>query len=96
MGLRMIYRGGENVKLDDLSRARSRSVGTKQTSKAVEKGKARAVFLAGDAERHVTGPLEELCREHQVPVVEVPSMRELGAACGIQVGAASAAILKED
>lgn len=96
MGVRMIYRGGENVTLSELSRAPNRSVGTKQTSRAVEKGKARAVFLAGDAERHVIGPLEDLCHRHQVPVVEVASMRELGTACGIQVGAASAAILKEE
>jgi large subunit ribosomal protein L7A len=36
-----------------------------------------------------------LCAQRGVPVQDVRSMKELGTACGIEVGAATAAILKE-
>lgn len=81
--------------LEELMKAKKRVVGTKQTKKAVEKGIAQKVYVAQDAEAHVTGPLLELCKERGVEVVPVESMRQLGEACGIQVGAASAAILGE-
>ena len=68
-------------------------VGVKQSRKAVEGGLARAVFLAEDADPQVTDPMEETARRHQVPVERVSSMKELGAACGISVGAAVAVLL---
>lgn len=78
-----------------LRTAKKRAVGTKQVTKAVSQGKARVVYIARDAEGHVTGPLYQLCRERGVEVVEVDSMKELGQACAIEVGSASAAILEE-
>ena len=39
------------------------------------------------------GPVEELCREKGIAVEHVPSMKELGAACGIAVGSAVAALV---
>ncbi|NLW07515.1 MAG: 50S ribosomal protein L7Ae-like protein [Clostridia bacterium] len=75
--------------------AKKRAVGTKQTTKAVSKGLARVVYIARDAETRVTGPLVELCRQQGVEIIEVNSMKELGKACGIEVGSASAAILEE-
>lgn len=75
--------------------ARTRVVGTKQTYKAVERGQARVVFIARNAEERVTAPLMRLCREKGVDVVIVDDMKALGKACGIEVGTASAAILAE-
>lgn len=75
--------------------AKKKTVGTKQTTKAVQKGNARLVFVARDAEARVIEPLLALCREKGVEVVMVDSMEELGRACGIEVGSASAAILEE-
>ena len=69
-------------------------VGIKQSRKAVQEGKARCVFLASDADPGVTGSLEELCTRQNVPVERVPAMQDLGAACGISVGAAVAVLLK--
>ncbi len=80
--------------MDSLTAARQRAVGTKQVTRAVEKGSALTVYVARDAESHVTRHLLALCRQHGVQVVEVDSMRALGRACGVEVGAASAAILK--
>ncbi|AOQ25440.1 L7Ae/L30e/S12e/Gadd45 family ribosomal protein [Neomoorella thermoacetica] len=78
-----------------LRTAKKRAVGTKQVTKAVSQGKARVVFIARDAESHVTEPLWQLCRERGIEVIEVDSMKELGRACSIDVGSASAAILEE-
>ena len=41
----------------------------------------------------ITQPLVQEAVRRQVPVEQVPSMRELGAACGIAVGAAVAVLL---
>lgn len=70
-----------------------KTIGTKQTMKAVEKGQARLVYIAADAEERVVQPLLALCQVRGVPVEQAPSMQELGKACGIEVGAAAAAIL---
>jgi len=81
--------------LEKLREASKKTIGTKQTLKALEKNKTSIVFIARDAEEHVTAGLKELCQKKGVEVVLVDSMKELGEACGIQVGAASAAILNQ-
>lgn len=81
--------------MERLKRAANRTVGTKQTTKAVERGQAQVVFVAADAEPHVTRHLVALCRQKGVEIVEVESMAVLGRACGVEVGTASAGILVE-
>ena len=71
-----------------------KTIGTKQTLKAIEKGTVEIVFIAKDAESKVTIPLVELCNQENVPIYYVDTMAELGKACKIDVGAATAAILK--
>ena len=68
-------------------------VGTKQLKKAVKAGRARSVFLAENADPAVTEPLAALCSDNHIPITWVPSMADLGRACGIEVGAAAAAVL---
>ena len=68
-------------------------VGAKQVRRALNDGRVRKVFLAADADPRVTEPLARLAEEKAVPVEEIASMRELGAACGISVGSAVAALL---
>lgn len=67
-------------------------VGAKQIRKSLKKGDVSTVFLAANADPAITEPLEEACREQKVSVSWVRTMRELGSACGIEVGAAAAAI----
>lgn len=86
----------ERSKVERLKSARKKTVGTKQTTKAVSRGVAQLVYIARDAEEKVTAPLLRLCEEKGVEVVFVDSMAELGKACGIKVGAASAAILRDE
>lgn len=83
------------VSLDALSRVRKKTIGTKQTMKAVQAGTANIVFLAEDAEQSVLEGLLALSQEKNIKVVWVKSMDELGAACGIDVGSASASIIEE-
>ena len=79
--------------IEELRKARRRTVGTRQTLRAVERGEAVAVFVALDAEPHVVRQLVAQCQQKAIGVYPVETMRTLGQICGVQVGAASAAIL---
>ena len=68
--------------------------GVKQSQRALRSGQAREVFLASDADPALTGPLLEQCRERGIPVCAAYSMRQLGQAAGIQVGAAVVTVLE--
>ncbi len=69
-------------------------VGLKQTRKAIQAGAAKVVYLACDADPAVTDPIAALCASAGVPVDQSAGMRELGQACGISVGASTAALLE--
>ena len=79
-------------KLADLRREKF-VVGAKQLKKAVKSGSVRCVFLAENADPAVTEPLEVLCTANHIPITWVSNMADLGRACGIEVGAAAAAVL---
>lgn len=69
--------------------------GLKQTKRAVLDGRAISVYIAEDAEMRLRLELSELCSQYGVPQFKVESMRALGHACGIKIGASSAAVLRE-
>ena len=76
--------------------ARSKKVtGLKQTKRAIVDGRARGVYIAEDAETRLRTELSELCRRYGVPEYPAESMRALGRACGVDIGASAAAILGE-
>ena len=68
-------------------------VGAKQLRKAVQGGKAAWVYLAENADPAITEPIEEMCSELHIQITWVHTMAELGQKCGIEVGAAAAAVL---
>jgi len=68
-------------------------VGAKQLRKALRTGCVQRVYLAENADPAITEPLVDLCREHRVEFAWVRTMRDLGSACGIEVGAAAAAVV---
>ena len=68
-------------------------VGVKQSKKVIRDGSATHAFIAADAERRITAPIYELCEAHNVPVTEVSTMKELGSAVGIAVGAAVVTVI---
>lgn len=68
-------------------------IGTKQAMKVVEQGAATEVFIAKDADPRITVKIVNLCNKTEVNVTYVDSMRLLGKACGIDVGAAVVAVV---
>ena len=79
-------------KLPDLRKMKV-VVGTKQLKKAVAGGRARYVFLAENADPAITDLISQMCSQNNIQIAWVPSMSELGRACGIEVGAAAAAVV---
>ena len=69
-------------------------VGAKQLRKALQKGVARCVYLAENADPALTEPIEARCKVNHVSYAWVRTMQELGSACGIEVGAAAAAAVE--
>ncbi len=69
--------------------------GTNETTKAVERGQAKLVVIATDVDPpEVVMHLPFLCEEKKVPYLYVPSKKRLGEVAGIQVAAASVAIVE--
>jgi len=69
--------------------------GTNETTKAVERGQAKLVIIAEDVDPpEIVAHLPLLCEEKKIPYVYVPSKKRLGEAAGIEVNAASAAIIE--
>ena len=77
-------------KLPDLKHKRI-VVGSKQLRKALTNGRAHFVYLAENADPAITEPIARMCLELRVPFTWVHSMKDLGRACAIDVGAAAAA-----
>jgi len=70
-------------------------IGSKQTAKMVEQGKATFVYVAQDADPRMQEKIVRLCEAAGVTITWVETMNGLGATCGIEVGAAMAAAIPE-
>ena len=68
-------------------------VGAKQIRKGLNAGRISRVYLAKNADPAITEPLVALCQHNHVEFSWVSSMTDLGYACGIEVGAAAAAVV---
>ncbi|MDQ0272569.1 50S ribosomal protein L7ae-like protein [Cytobacillus purgationiresistens] len=68
-------------------------VGTKQSVKALKQGIVHEVVIANDSDLKVKRMIESAADECEVPITYVDSMKKLGKACGIEVGAAAVAII---
>ncbi|NLJ78367.1 MAG: 50S ribosomal protein L7ae-like protein [Tissierellia bacterium] len=69
-------------------------VGAKQVKGMLARDKVRVVYIAEDAEGRVIEDIVKISDHKQIRIIYVESMRKLGEACGIDVNAASAALLK--
>ncbi len=72
----------------------NKAIGIKQTLKAVENNSAKVVFIAKDADEKIVGSLRELCLSNSVKLEYIDTMKQLGKACGIEVGASAVCLLK--
>jgi large subunit ribosomal protein L7Ae len=69
--------------------------GINETTKAVERGIAQLVVIAGDVEpAEIVMHLPVLCEEKNIPYVFVPSKQELGRAIGIDVACAAVGVVE--
>lgn len=71
-----------------------KTVGIKQSTKAIIEGRAAKAYVAKDAELKVVEPFVRLCNENGVSIEYIDSCADLGNSCGITVGAAVAVILR--
>jgi large subunit ribosomal protein L7A len=69
-------------------------IGSRQLTRALIKNEISLAYIARDADPFIVSPVRELCRERGVPVTDVPTMSELGEACGLRVKTAAAGIKK--
>ncbi|WP_419954795.1 50S ribosomal protein L7ae-like protein [Neobacillus niacini] len=69
-------------------------IGTKQTVKVLQGGTASELIIASDAETKVTAAVVKLAQELNIPIIYVDSMKKLGKACGIEVGASTVVIIR--
>ncbi len=68
--------------------------GVRSVSKALENGLVAKIFVAEDAKKDVVTDVLSRAEALNVEIIWVPSMRQLGEFCGINVGASCCALLK--
>ncbi len=81
------------MSLEGLANLR-KTVGAKQTLKAMKRGEITQLYIANDGEEKVTGQLLEYAESAAIPVNTSYTMAELGLACRIKVKAAAVGLLK--
>ena len=69
-------------------------IGFKEVLKAVEANRTQKVFVAEDCEDRIKNSLADAANKAGVSVEYAETMRELGKACGIDVGTSCAAVIK--
>ncbi|WP_102264852.1 50S ribosomal protein L7ae-like protein [Mesobacillus jeotgali] len=79
---------------EKVAQAKKIIVGSKQTVKALKAGEVIELVIATDADMKVTANLLQTAREMNTAITYVDSMKKLGKACGIAVGASAVAITK--
>jgi large subunit ribosomal protein L7A len=88
-----VFKGGDDFMLSKLNTS-NKVVGAKQVKRALNSYDIEAVFIAKDAENKVTDEIKQTCIIKHIQVIFVDDMKKLGDACGIDVSAATAALLK--
>jgi large subunit ribosomal protein L7Ae len=68
--------------------------GTNETTKAVERGIAKLVYIAEDVDPpEIVAHLPLLCDERKITYIFVPSRTQLGTSAGLDVSSASVSII---
>ena len=69
--------------------------GANEATKAIERGLAQLVLIGADVQpEEVVMHLPALCDEKKIPYLFVKKQNDIGAASGLEVGSAAAAIVK--
>ena len=72
----------------------SKVVGTRRLLRAIRSGEIAEAYVAQDADLFIVRQVRQACNEAGVRMVEVPTTKELGQACGVEVKTASAGLKK--
>ena len=75
--------------MEDLKNSVSKAVGTKAVMRA-----AQRVYVARDIDTFLYQKVTRACEDAGVPIRRVDETKTLGAACGLDIPCAAAAILK--
>ncbi len=71
-------------------------IGVNETTKAIERGTAKIIFIAEDiSPQELVMHLPLLCEEKKIPFSYISTKKELGEKTGISVGTASIALVEE-
>lgn len=84
------------MSLDLIKDGKRRTVGTRETRKALEKGLLEGIFIAMDAEHRLVKPLIAAAKASGISIYYVETMKKLGAVCDVEVDTAIAGVLKEE
>ncbi len=68
-------------------------VGVKKVLKSAKNEKLKLVYIADDAEAHITKELMQICKDKNIEIKHVNTMAELGKIAGIEVGTSAMAEL---
>ena len=71
-----------------------KTVGTKQVLRALKAGTVQRVYVGSDADTFIYQQIVRAADEAGVACVRVPTMKELGMVCGIDVPTAAAGLLR--
>ena len=85
--------GETEMWLDRLDKNSTVVSGRKQTLRAIRNGQTTTVFIAKDAQQELIAEIEAACKAAGIECTYADSMRQLGAAAGIRVGASACAVL---
>ena len=80
--------------MEMLRSAAKKVVGTKQVTRALKAGSVVRAYVAGDADTFIYQQVVRSAESAGIPCVRVPSMKELGMICGVDVPTAAAGLLK--
>lgn len=70
--------------------------GTNEVTKVVERGTAKLVLVAKDVNpKEIIMHLTPLCKEKNIPLIEVNTREELGTVAGLKVPTSSIAVTEE-
>ncbi len=69
-------------------------IGIKQSTKAIQHGEGKVLYVAEDADMMLINPLICLAKEKNIDIRSIETMKKLGKMCGIEVKAATALILE--
>jgi len=80
--------------VERLRSSKNKIIGLKQTIKAIKNDSVDVVYIANDADEPIKNSILEECRGKDIQIVQVDTMKKLGEACGIDVNASCASLLK--